>query len=796
MIDLDQLGSIQLPVPSEAFLRDLSSRVAPVLNRRRRMRLLRNLSVATFAIVASSVVLLLFRGPIIWPFGRSVGPVVGSYQSTPIDTALESSDLVIQGLVTKVNLSREYVSISFRVLESHPTIADKSITVSAPGLGTLDAGRQYLVLLNQVNGVYTHPNASFGYGEYPIEETVTGPIVRNLVPGENEMPLAQAWTFIREAFDRTHGAPPPSAESLAPFREALRQGTIPEARRALEVLKRYPENGPDEVELLWAIVNRYPSMRPHENTQKSKFALFVREALEVLIPIASEQTAQRLVELYLEDMSDLQDCSLDDPSIEAPLLRLAMKHPGAARGARVYQLLGREVIYRDGNGNREGRAVLMRPRYEILQVLAETPGEDIEEIVAAIYADPVRFHADEYDLKHLSDTRAGVQQPRVKLKSAPLADPGGRLKEELRAAVAEGRGWSTSLLLRIPPGDATLVPIVKGADLLNFSSFIQYKLPDPEFIPLLRKSLEDERVLKSTLHTALYRILSALHACGDGEFALAYARQTLAEAKGARGDWDAFAKGNAMLFLGEFGGESDLSQIARFGDPATLNTFWRNLRKSGLATAINARFNPPPPADDAGGWLELCSLLARTRLGDPSVVPELKARLESDRSGWRVAAATALYYLEDEAGTPVVKLLRAYAEDSDPSLMSGVGAYHWVVAYFPSPRMDSLRLERLRNGFGPGEGDMVHDVGFLLRHGNEVIRLLVKHLESRDWRARTFARHSLESITAIQVDWEEGAPSTGNREAIAQLTAAADALIRELQAIPTNPARGTDVSVQ
>jgi hypothetical protein len=795
MIDLDQLGSIQLPVPSEAFLRDLSSRVVPALDRRRRRRQFRNLSVAAFAIAASLVVLFLFRGPSVWPFSGVTGEISGDYQTTPIDTALESSDLVVQGLVTKVSPSQESVSVTFRVLESHPAIAEESITVSAPGRGTLDTGRQYLVLLKQGNGVYTHPDSSFGYGEYPVEDSVEGPLVRNLIPGMTNLPLTRAWEYIREAFDRTHGAVPPSAESLAPYRDTIRQGNIPQARRALEVLKQYPENGLNEAELLAAIESRHPSMRPLDNVKKTEFAVFASEVLDVLTPIASEETAQRMIDLYIEDMSELRDCSLDAPDLEVPLLRLAVKHPGPKRAERVYQLLGKEIIYRDRKGNQQGRAVLMRPQYRVLDVLAETPGEDMDEIIAAVYADPSRFHLEGEPLKHLRDAKGEVEGLRERLKQGSALSPDVRLKEDLRAAISENRGWMlTNLFLRIPFRDTSLVPIVKEADPLNFANIIQYKLPDPEFIPVLRKALDDKRVLESTLSTALYRIWSVLVACGDGEFALACARELLADANGARDEWDAFAKGNAMLFLGEFGEEADLDAIRRLGELTSPSTFWKNFGKSGSDAAKGSHFYPTPPAENAEGWLKLCSLLARTRLGDSTVPPALIARLENESAGWRIAAATALYYLENEAGDPMANLLRAHDEDSNSPSTSGTGVFQWVAIYLSSPRIDTLRLERLKNGFGRGDEDMVYDEDFLLGHGKEVISLLLNHLQSRSVGVRERARRSLESITAIQVGWEEGAPSTGNRAAIAQLRAASDALIRELQPIPAKDPRGPEVS--
>jgi hypothetical protein len=592
---------------------------------------------------------------------------------------------------------------------------------------------------------------------------------------------------------------PSDPEAVERHREALKHGTFDEAEQALELLAMYTEGAIGEAHLVDAIEaqhaalladnpvtidDRHPAWRlPPERA--AAFRRFALHALELLIPLASEDTAKSVIDLYLRDMAASNACAFDQYEFESLILRLAVKHPGPDRCRRLHELLGRRFDYM-GTYGRYGGVTVMRPSYSLMRILAETPGEDIdaviEEVLEGTSLDIVMKGRDE-----LRQLREGAVHQKT-------ADPDARLKEDM---LRYGRGdtWLlTNILLRVRPGDKSVIPFLLKAKPAEIADIIRWKVPDPAFAPMLREAVGDKSVLKN-MGIALYPVLSALRSCGEEQAALERARDLLSAPIDAE-DWrgfaeDASARCSALLFLGEAGDPSDVALFKRYTEPVPVKANRRTLKTLYAKAAGDSRFFPPPAGYDAVDKMYQTALLARTRIHDPSVVTELQALYTSEHIGWRITAATAFFYLGDDTGAPMIESFRRHAEMADPALAAhfgtsgATGELQKAIAYLRSPKTDALFLERLRHGLGNGDHDLVSDGAFLLEHAAEVIPLLKTYLDDRNMASRRDAKYCIERIAGINVPWDIAATASGNAESVARLRAEADSFLAQWAFVPT-----------
>ena len=829
---LHQIAGRALPLPPADFRDRVERRTNPILGRRRRVRLVRRVAMAVAAVLIL-VPLLLVRAPesvqetatdelsrlSTEELLRRREALMGARDATsaslvhiPIETIIESTDVIVQGVVEEATVDREqliknlargvagsvYVDVQFNVVDSCPPLDQSTIVVR--GTAHLQPGTQMLMALNRFGVVYRPVYGFRAQGVYHIVSDGGEPYVEGLAPDLQRVTVPEAWKLIRTYHDRIHGQASLPRNELQQHLATMKYGSLKDAIFAFEVVAGDPNGTASD--LLDALQSQYESLFTAARAAKgsdppsewpygqlSDLSRLTLRVLDACYASASEREVEQVLNWCMGHVSSLDPGFQHPHELAEAMLRLALKHPGPARRPRALSILGREVEYFD-EGNRRRKTIVVPPGQYALRLIAKTPGEDMEALLNDLFAAPDAYRiADEFDRNDLDKVRAQMFSLRDQYAATEVSsDPEQRLLELMESyAVGDTHPRvRDSILYRMQPGDYTKIQFLQSLPLESVVWAIASKVPDATFVPALRENAEQG--------SPLAPYLDALSACGGTGQALTIARRSL-EKPYPDGDLqpfarDVYARCAALRFLGNTGDQSLASLIRTSITPAKLaglrETHSRLSSKQPLATEPNKRSLRPSRSSKRNPLeetLRLEALLALTRLGDRSVVPEWEALCNGDDVRKRITAAVALFYLGEEAGSEWIDAFARHAERDAKDvheLMSTEGNYadfQHTIAYLRSPETDALFLERLEYGYGDGDRDLALDVAFLADHADTVLPLLVEHLEHRDWRTRKEAADSLETILGVRVDWDEFALAGTQPEKVQRLTTDAEVLL-------------------
>jgi len=705
------------------------------------------------------------------------GSVSADYVVIPIEAFIESGYFMVQGVVSKVVFDREqliedlkaervrplYMTVEFEVVESYPVLQEEAILVSSAGEPEdMPPGKAFIMALKRENGFF-RPMYGFGaQGIYRIEgEGADATVFRN-------MPIEKAWEFIRNLHGAIHGTETEDHSRKTQQRvETLMNGTLEEARLALRVLSAARDDALTGEILIEALERQYDFLveqdknENHElgparhriHTEVDEYAAFARRTLELLYPLADETIVDRLLDLYLDDMSGCCARVFDEREYATEVFRFALKHPGPARRERINLLLGKTITYRDDRG---GRVALVKPDYTNLRLLALTPGEDIDEIVYAWgHGELVQLR------KRMQDHENIVRRP----------------KDRVEAFLAEGEGGSGGLLLHlklcIRRNDGAVVAALKKKPISSIADLVWLRLPDPAFVPALRTAIASDDWRTYRWYSMMFPpMFDALDACGERQDALRLAREALRRAIPDESldafDGNVMTRLAALRYLGRTGDVSVTSAIDPFLTDEILSEYEKAHGRAFRATVRRTerkrrRFleGQSPGRRSRADQLRIAALLALTRLGDPRVVDEWRALYSEDDVPKQVIAAVALYYLGDDTSRDLIEAFRRHDERGWSDIHrywlqhGSTGEFQRTIKYLRSLRTDALFLERIQHGLDNGDHDLIRDFEFLAAHADKVLPALLKHVEGKDWQSRRNASSCLKSILGAGPDWDD-----------------------------------------
>ncbi|MFC1601186.1 hypothetical protein ACFL34_02425 [Candidatus Sumerlaeota bacterium] len=825
--ELEALRGTALPGPPVEFLAAVEARVTPILFRRRVVRRGRQVAAAALALVGISF---------LWPWTnlhelssaellekreklkQQQPQVSGSLMFIPIETIVESTDVVVQVVVEEVTVNKErlvadikakrvrplYLKVEFRLVESYPPLPGESLVVSSTGeLEHMAAGKAFLMALKKENGVL-RPLYSFrAQGIYPIrgegpEATVSG-LVRS------SMTLDAAWSLIRTIHDHTHGNKQLPPEVIEEHVRALKSGSLAEAELALELLSLGAKDAMTTEVLVEALEGHYARLmakveiveNQYYRTHNPTYAALARKMLALLYAQADRHAAERLLTLYVKDLSNIRARVFDDSELRQAMFRLALKHPGPDRHERVLGLLGKKVTWRnEKTGGRLGGTEVVKPNYRNLKALSETPGADIDQLLREIFARPTDFGLrGELALAALWQGMAqrGMEEIRPYLETI-VADP---LKADYRGisirshrsvaayardhlklldgAKAEAdpnsrqQAWSLSqdeLARQSPSLIADVLWLDVPAPALGFG--IRKVLGHED----LRQAAGQEQWPWPQDLPDCPPILRSLLTAGHQPDAADVAGQLLSvpihdfdlDHFGA----DLAGRCGALRYLGKTGDVSLAPAIEALLDPKVLAKYTKAHERAYQVTVSktgperrNSLVRKSPARRPAAEELRTAALLALTRLGQRQVLAEWRSRYREGSAGQRMTAAIALFYLGDDASKEMIEAFATRTErsidllDRHLSAWGATGEFQKTIRYLRSPQTDALFLRRIQLGVGNGDTDLVRARDFLRDHVEEILPLLVKHLDSRDMITRGRANSCLGRILGPKPGWQQ-----------------------------------------
>jgi hypothetical protein len=694
---------------------------------------------------------------------------------------INENTLIVHGKVVAFEFDREQLIdhilrraadgtdawITVEVIDHHPAEpAYASITFRDFNFGAvgqyLPVGAEcFFKIKNGREGPYCGPYDTFSVCENKV----------NMGIGYGQLDLPDAWDLIRSIYDlEVLGALEP--ELLERWQSAFEHDDIVEARQALRVLSIRPETTPAPDHLLALLKRHYPQPQtadcpPPDHRDYLSLAASVIEAHS---SSNTPDALQQLIDFFLADFRERARPVFSEET-GAALMKTVANSCAAERTEWMESLL------------REPEKCPAQPcggicrfpvrKHQAIEALAEVPGDDIDMLLLRMAHTPSEFGLSALELGSLwrSLAKRGVSEIRPLLETF-LDEPAGvdtgvplrrANSTDLRKSAQEAlmiffahspdqggverlvsfadSGNKSALRYLLDRDDVDrklLLKLLHKADLNYFAShLIPGHLADPSFLSKIREALKTDR---SGV------LLSALAACGEVEEAIDMATEILnAPVPRDIVELNQVERGAAASLLAYHGVGHAVRGLKRLLQPRTIS----ELRD--LADKQDSQSNPRIRYYPINRWRDLL-LAALVRQSPRAAVPVLREYLNDYDPDCRLLSAWALLALGHDDGEPTVN---AYANrerryDGSVSLL-----------LFRSEKTDALLLKRFDGGLLDDDTELFDQrpwyarraaMDFVTDHKEQVLPILLKHLDSADRRSAAEAGRLVEWLVAPE--WE------------------------------------------
>jgi hypothetical protein len=680
------------------------------------------------------------------------------------------------------------------VLEGYPSVraldGDRLVlrpVLDAKNLDVLEEGKEYLIALQQDGEIIWHLPDRDMEGVYSVDPD------SGMVGGHRlrygSMPLDEMWELIMDSYDAIHAGKQPAGEVLEYWLGKLQSDEHMDSLSAVEYFSIFRE-APVPPELLGDIVEQHfdalaqaygaliaheQSLVPHRRGEEwdavyrpivrdiHRQIPFLTETLELLIRVANEPTVDRMLDLYETEASSPEGMfnKQSGNHEEAPrplilkIVRLALKHHGPKRRERFLRLYSDRPLPHLLTTEATCRTIISE--------LGRTDGEDVDPLLMEMIQEPANFgiqeqsflrgrlweamarrrqagfreylghflaDPNESDLAKFEDYEPEYLQYAVRDAKelfnkyfATAAQRASAHKERLGALVEQYDSGESSVMDSIAeliePEDTEFVPFLREqAHTLQGRAArdIAGKFPDPCFVPTLRKALEQE---------VSAGLLGALSACGAQGEAIDIALAELEEGADEKG----YVTEGIVDFLGTTGDESVMPVVEDFTHEDVIELHRR----------------------DSWYWykpahIQRSAVLGLTRLGGKSAIPRLKELYESEATNILVRI-TLLEHFVKHTERSIPEIEARWGVD----LNGGRGFQMPLAIHLRSSRGDELLLERFRRGVDVAERQryMLHS-SFFRDYEDQLLRIAVGHLSSKDRSCRRYAHDMLDNWTFVR----------------------------------------------
>ncbi|MHC4260705.1 MAG: HEAT repeat domain-containing protein, partial [Planctomycetota bacterium] len=631
--------------------------------------------------------------------GVGISASVKPPEPLSLPLAIEDSDFVVHALVDDVTLDvsdlkeailnpnpygmEDWVglvktTIDLSVLEVYPSLpaefGDKIsflTVVTTEELDMFENGKEYLIGLRQYGDTIWMPKLKIGTD---YMEKFVCPVDPNsgIVSGFKYGPmlLDEAWALTMDTYDAVHEGILPSDEVLDYWLARLKSDDLTDCWSAVDYFGTLAEPIVPQ-ELVAELVERYldtlgenyraimahgrslkPERRGEQWSKVHRMLMndayeeisFLTDALEMLVWVADESNAERILSYYEKDAPSSESIfnwdgyyQGDAPKPLIPkIVRLVLKHPGPKRRERFLRL------------------VSCRPRPKLLngsilvEELGRTEGEDIDRLLMEMMQYPATFGIDrrselrgylwetmarrgqrefgdyleqfladpnESDLVKFKDYKPEQLDQAIKsaedlfnsyyATQAEREDSRKRRLQDLvdqyrsgESEIRDGENWTVHAISEVirPEDTEFLGVLVEGANQLARWRIhgIAIRLADPCFVPVVRKAVEQEVTSES---------IEALYVCGAQEEAVELALAKLEDE----------ASGPIIRFLGTTSDTSVFPVVEDF------------TREEVIELYREESWNPHEVS-----YVQRNAVLALARLGGESAIPRLKELYESE----------------------------------------------------------------------------------------------------------------------------------------------------------------------
>ncbi|MDZ4858891.1 MAG: HEAT repeat domain-containing protein [Candidatus Hydrogenedentes bacterium] len=752
-----------------------------------------------------------------------------SVKDIPLAEITEQTDFWVRGRIVSIEINPlsederhrfnsqgdTEVKIVIELVDAIPHIEETRITVhwsSTPErLQRVKVNEECIAaLIRQDDGTYKSLGSVGFFGWYqPDPKTGLFPSVGGNI---RNVPPQLAWDLVSTL---RLGPESSSGVDKGPqdkWLSRLKDGTLAEFSAAQVVLDAFPEQSPTPEILIAACEEQYANFQVGIADQAEPYdaiMVFQRSlpiTFNLLERIGDSVSTSRLIEFYERDLGS-QYSVFDDHGVPGMLINLICARGGDTRTDHLRRLIGKQFTWTAGDNREQKSRTPIEADHIVLSIIAESPGGDIDALLIEMLGRPADFTiADSGSLAGVWRAMAMRGQPEIKTYLDELvANPDsfnlGVRREESRQKTLEyartnltlysskamprsehirqmlsqyesGDFGILSMLFRsISKTDSEWIPKLasippehlkdRNDSMENaFSEMTTRTFPDPVFLPQLR-------VLVQTNQNGY--VLEALTACGDEELArkIAMGQLTLRPTSGDwRGIYDAITKQTGIvLFLGKLE-DPELEPIIL---PFTQQTLIEGYREILIAAA---EAENKDPYDFEVRSLEKCAILALARAGGSNAVPRLREIYRDGDIGARIAAAMGLYALGDDTGSELVVLFEQHRELENEEIAARwrvdiSGDFHHATRYLENPRLDAVLLNRLKQGFGEGDHDVVSYEGFVNANKSMILPALADNLDHENPRLRRDADRLLRQITRQKFDFDPDKSPRNQAEAIA-----------------------------
>ncbi len=358
----------------------------------------------------------------------------------PLEEIVSKSDCTVEGTVEQIAFDKDRyraelnagkmvqpnMTVHLKLIESYPPISAETVTLTEGDYTHLWTGQRILVVLKKADTHYTPLWLN------QVKDEASSSTVAVLIETTQTLPLDNAWQLIRSMYNiRERSRSGITTEFTEELIAKLKSDDLNQAALALRVLtsSQAKEQLTGDV-LLDALETQYENLLKHDRIVQDNwgpieqriyppvrvFRAFANLMMTALYPVADEASQDRLISLYIRDMSAKQARVFEQPEFRREMLRFALK-PGAGRRERVLSLLGKEVKYYDKDGRQNGGTQLVYAGFPELSMIAETPGDDVEQILLDVLE-----HPDTYYTEHQQRPGALAELPIIRNKALSQKD--------------------------------------------------------------------------------------------------------------------------------------------------------------------------------------------------------------------------------------------------------------------------------------------------------------------------------------------------------------------------------------